>query len=229
MKEFLGLAFVFILLTFSTLHSQTIANGAITTQQKDSIAIATNTKVADGLAIAPEVKKTNPRLIPLTPEQAEYLRAQGLDPDKYAIDPDLLAHQSGQQPQQSTVASAQKGLDNAMIYLDHFLGSGKTMVAGDVINLKRDALKFSCMGKEYDYSGNYSICLNTPRQHKNSHFGLGSVETAKILTLEDFFKGTPNGTIMLQDAKIWEKSSGFIVAEAMGKEWIHSGSYTIQK
>jgi hypothetical protein len=69
--------------------------------------------------------------------------------------------------------------------------------------------------------------LTTPRKHKNPYFGLGSPETAKLLTLEDFFKGESDGTMLLSNATIWEKSDGFIDAEALGKEWIHSGNYTV--
>jgi hypothetical protein len=119
------------------------------------------------------------------------------------------------------------GLTNVIIYVDHFLGSGKTALAGDVISMKRDALKFRINGNEFDYSGNYSILLITPRKHKNPYFGLGSPETAKFLTLEDFFKGESDNTMLLPNATIWEKSDGFIDAEALGKEWIHSGNYTI--
>lgn len=33
----------------------------------------------------------------------------------------------------------------------------------------------------------------------------------------------------LTDATIWEKSKGFIDLTASDKEWVHSGTYTIQK
>jgi hypothetical protein len=80
------------------------------------------------------------------------------------------------------------GLTNVLIYVDHFLGSGKTALVGDVINIKHDALKFRINGTDFDYSGHFSILLIKPRTHKNPYFGLGSPETAKFLTLEDFFK-----------------------------------------
>src|SRR6266705_2314782 len=119
------------------------------------------------------------------------------------------------------------GLTNVLIYVDHFLGSGKTALVGDVIIMKHDALKFRIGGNEFDYSGHFSILLVTPRTHKNPYFGLGSPETAKILTLEDFFKDQADGTMILPNATIWEKSDGYIVAVAADKEWIHSGGYTI--
>ncbi|HVU09132.1 MAG TPA: hypothetical protein VHG89_11380 [Verrucomicrobiae bacterium] len=124
-------------------------------------------------------------------------------------------------------STALPGLTNVFIYVDHFLGSGKTALVGDVISMKRDALKFRINENEFDYSGHYSILLTTPRKHKNPYFGLGSPETAKLLNLEDFFKDESDSTMLLPNATIWEKSGGFIVAEALGKEWIHSGNYTI--
>jgi len=33
----------------------------------------------------------------------------------------------------------------------------------------------------------------------------------------------------LVDATIWEKSNGFLDVTAMEKEWIYSGTYSIQK
>jgi hypothetical protein len=122
---------------------------------------------------------------------------------------------------------AMPGLTNVLIYVDHFLGSGKTALAGDVISIKHDALKFRINGTDFDYSGHFSILLITPRKHKNPYFGLGSPETAKFLTLEDFFKDQSDSNMILPNATIWEKSDGYIVAVAADKEWIHSGSYTI--
>ena len=119
------------------------------------------------------------------------------------------------------------GLTNVLIYVEHFLGSGKTALVADVISLKHDALKFRINGNDFDYSGHFSILLITPRKHTNPYFGLGSPETAKFLTLEDFFKDQSDGTMILPNATIWEKADGFIVAVAADKEWIHSGNYTI--
>ena len=119
------------------------------------------------------------------------------------------------------------GLTNVLIYVDHFLGSGKTALVGDVISIKHDALKFRINGNDFDYSGHFSILIITPRKHTNPYFGLGSPEKAKLLTLDDFFKDQSDATMIVTDATIWEKSDGYIVAVAAGKEWIHSGNYTI--
>ena len=100
------------------------------------------------------------------------------------------------------------GLTNVLIYVDHFLGSGKTALVADVISLKHDALKFRINGNDFDYSGHFSILLITPRKHTNPYFGLGSPETAKFLTLEDFFKDQSDGTMILPNATIWEKAPG---------------------
>ena len=124
-------------------------------------------------------------------------------------------------------SDALEGLSSAVIYLDHFMGSGKTTLSGAVITMKRDVLKFRIGANEYDYSGNYSIFLKTPRQHQNPYFGFGTPETAKLLTLQDFFKGNADGTVILQNVTIWEKSEGFIDVVVGNKEWIHSGNYTI--
>jgi len=118
-------------------------------------------------------------------------------------------------------------LTNVLVYVDHFLGSGKTALVADVISMKHDALTFRINGTDFAYSGHFSILLTTPRKHKNPYFGLGSPETAKFLTLEDFFKDQSDSTMILPNATIWEKSDGFIVAVAADKEWIHSGNYTI--
>jgi hypothetical protein len=122
---------------------------------------------------------------------------------------------------------ALSGLTNVLIYVDHFLGSGKTALVGDVVSMKHDSLKFRINGMDFDYSGHFSILLITPRTHKNPYFGLGSPEKVKFLTLGDFFKDQADSTMILPNATIWEKSDGFIVAVAADKEWIHSGNYSI--
>jgi hypothetical protein len=108
--------------------------------------------------------------------------------------------------------------------MDSFLGMTNAMLPADVISIKTESLKFRINGQDYNYSGHYTVTLNTPRQHKNPYFGFGTPETAKVLILENW-----NGDMLpLQNATIWEKSSGFIDAVALGKEWIYSGTYTIQ-
>jgi hypothetical protein len=118
-------------------------------------------------------------------------------------------------------------LKNAIIYIDNFLGGGKTGIPVDVISIKKGVLKFRFSEKDFNYSGDFSVLLMTPREHQNPYFGFGKPEKAKLLTLGDFFKDEKDGTVILQDAVIWEKSDGFIDAVAGDKEWILSGSYSI--
>ena len=172
-----------------------------------------------------------------TPDELIMLDKAGVDTN--ALPPKLLFPDDGgmpsipptpEQEQQAKWISANPtppDLKNALVYVDNFLGGGKTGFPADVISIKKGALKFRFGGKDFDYSGNFSILLTTPRKHKNPYLGFGTPETAKLLTLGDFFKGETDGTMILQDATIWEKSDGFIDAVAGDKEWILSGDYTI--
>jgi hypothetical protein len=129
-----------------------------------------------------------------------------------------------QEQQQATLNPTPPDLKNAVVCMDSFLGMTNAMLPADVISMKPESLKIRINGQDYDYSGHYTVTLNTPRQHKNPLLGFGSPETAKILILEDW-----GGNAMpLQNATIWEKRSGFIDATAFDKEWIYSGAYTIQ-
>jgi hypothetical protein len=74
------------------------------------------------------------------------------------------------------------------------LGGGKAGFPADLIGIKKGAPKFRFDGKDFDYSGNFSILLTTPRLHKNPYLGFGKPETTKLLTLGDFFKGETDGT-----------------------------------
>lgn len=171
--------------------------------------------------IVPSITNREGYVIP--PEDVAYLRAQGWS------DADISNVQVvPKQQQQAALRSTPPELKNALVYVDNFLGSGKTGFPADVISIKKGALKFRFGGKDFDYSGNFSILLITPRQHKNPYFGLGKPETVKLLILEDFFKGDAINTMPLPNATIWEKSEGYIVATGADKEWIHSGTYTIQ-
>ena len=187
-----------------------------------------------------------------SPEDIKWMQSHGIDP-KYATPIQPITNKEGHvisaqdvadlksqgwtdeeianaqiaQTNQVTLSPTPPDLKNALVYVDNFLGGGKTGFPADVISIKKGALKFRFGGKDFDYSGNFSILLTTPRQHKNPYFGFGKPETAKLLTLGDFFKGEADGTMILQDATIWEKSDGFIDAEAFSKEWILSGDYTI--
>jgi hypothetical protein len=144
----------------------------------------------------------------LSPEDIEFLKSKGIDPStaSYAT------------PEQMSP------LNGAMVCLDSFMGETNTTIAADVISMKPEVLKFRLFGKDFNYSGHYTVMLNTPRQHKNPFFGLSSPETANLVILEN----VGGDSWPLQNATIWEKSKGFIVVTALNKEWIHSGTYTIQ-
>jgi hypothetical protein len=186
--------FFFLLVISLSLPSQTVTN---------TTAISTN----------------KPTLRPLTPSEAAYFTAQGIDPTGFTTDAPLPP-QTPRQP----VTPTPLELKNAIVNMDSFLGMTNAMLPADVISMKPQSLKFRINGQDYDYSGNYTVMLNTPRQHKNPYFGLGSPETAKLVTLEDF-----GGNMWpLQNATIWEKKVNYIDVVALDKEWIYSGTYTIQ-
>jgi hypothetical protein len=156
----------------------------------------------------------------IPPEDVAYFRSQGYS-DAEIRESYIPASAT---TNQVTLSSTPSDLTNAIVYMDSFLGITNAMLPADVISIKPDSLKFRINGQDYNYSGHYTVTLNTPRQHKNPHFGFGSPETAKILVLEDW----GGNALPLQNVTIWEKRSGFIDATALGKEWIYSGSYTIQ-
>ena len=154
----------------------------------------------------------------LTPADRAELISRGYDPDTFVPD------NQGQKPQQPNLSPTPSDLKKAVVCMDSFLGMTNAMLPADVISMKPESLKFRINGQDYNYSGHYTVMLNTPRQHKNPYFGFGTPETAKVLILENW-----NGDMLpLQNAIMWEKSSGFIDAVALGKEWIYSGTYTIQ-
>jgi len=125
---------------------------------------------------------------------------------------------------QVVLSSTPPDLKNAMVCMDSFLGMTNAMLSVDVISMKPESLKFRINGQDYNYSGHYTVTLNTPRQHKNPFWGLGTPETVKVLILEHW----RSDSMPLPNATIWEKSNGFIDAVALGKEWIYSGTYSIQ-
>ncbi len=144
----------------------------------------------------------------LTKEDIAYLKSQGIDPTTVTV-------QDTPQPQVHGIA-----------FMDSFLGTTNFCVPSDnVISMKTDALKFQINGTTYDYSGHYAVMLTTPRKHRNPSFGFGTPDKAKLIIIDDF----GGETMPLPDATIWEKSKGFIDVEALGKEWIYSGTYTIQQ
>ncbi len=172
--------------------------------------------------------KNKPNLPPncreLTPQEAQIVMQQGGDPRAVFIDTNLAAQQLQTASKQSDLPPTPSDLKNAIVCLDNFMGMTNAMLAADVISMKTEALKFRINRQDYNYSGHYAVTLNNPRPHKNPYFGLGSPETAKIVVLENW-----NGNMLpLPNATIWEKSSGFIDAVSIGKEWIYSGTYTIQ-
>jgi hypothetical protein len=166
-----------------------------------------------------------------TQAEIEKLRGNGVDVDKlppqllFAADDQVAAmHHLIEQAKVAAGDNASPDLKNAMICMDSFMGETNATIAADVISMKTDSLNFYLLGKTWDYSGHYTVVLNKPRAHKKPYFGFGSVATAAFVFLDNF-----GGTAMsLPSATIWEKTKGFIVVEAGGKEWIHSGGYTIR-
>lgn len=201
---------VFILLSLllvisPSLQSQTVTNTAL------------NSPTMLAPAQAQAITNREGQVIP--PEDVAYFRKLGYTDEQIAN-----AQVAPKQQQQATLSPTPPDLKNAIVYMDSFLGMTNTMLPADVISMKPASLKFRINGQDYDYSGNYTVMLNTPRQHKNPYFGFGSPETAKLVILEDF-----GGEMWpLQNATIWEKKVNYIDVVALDKEWIYSGTYTIQ-
>jgi TPR repeat protein len=159
---------------------------------------------------------------PLTPEEAAYARSQGLDPNGLVAETPVQSVRT--EPQKTSATPTPPDLKNAIIYMDSFLGMPNQMLLGDVITMKAGALKFRFNEQDWDHSGHYTVVLDAPRKHRNPRFGFGTPDKAKLIIIGDF----GGKSMPLPDATIWEKSSGFIDVEALGKEWIYSGTYTIQ-
>ena len=160
---------------------------------------------------------------PPTAEEAEWYRSQGIDPKGILISY-ADSHQQSPQGPPATPATP-TDLKNAFIWMDNFMGTTNATIAADVISMKAQSLTFFVFGHNYDYSGNYTVMINKPREHKKPLFGFGSPETASLVMLEDF-----GGDAMpLTNVIIWEKSKDFLDVVAIGKEWIYSGPYTLQK
>jgi TPR repeat protein len=177
--------------------------------------------------------------------KARYLNATNINPDQHPlkfsanVTPAQQSQTANQNPvsaiyfnsQESkpasvTIQQPEQSQSHGVAFMDTFLGQSNFCIASDdVISMKTGTLKFQMNGTTYDYSGNYAVMLTTPRKHRNPSFGFGTPDKAKLIIIDDF-----GGDAMpLPDATIWERSSGFIDAEALGKEWIYSGNYTIQK
>lgn len=116
-------------------------------------------------------------------------------------------------------------LKNAVIYLENFLTQTNFTAQADVLSVSPGSLKFRLGEKTFNYSGNFTIMLDSPRSRKGSFFSSGEPEKADFVILVNVFN-TPN--FPLKDPKIWERSKNFIVVEAVGKEFIHSGNFTVQ-
>jgi hypothetical protein len=168
----------------------------------------------------------------LTPEELDYLELKGIDstPYKGKAVPVYSAEQVAAsqlliiQAQQTNSPSKVADLKHAYIWLNTFMGMTNAALVAHVRSMKKEALKFQLGDKDYDYSGHYTVMLENPRAHKTLGFSWGFSTTAKMVILDN----VGGKKFPLMDAVIWEKSGGFINAVAQGKEWIHSGSYTIQ-
>jgi predicted lactoylglutathione lyase len=168
----------------------------------------------------------------LTSEELRNLEEQGIVTSTLTNQSYLIFSKEERTALEKLIAKAQQAdatptppeLRHAFIWMDSFMGETNACIQADVINMKTDALKFQLAFKDYEYSGHYTVVLNKPREHKNPFFGFRSPSTAKLLILENF-----GGDMMpLTNATIWEKKQEFIDAVSFGKEWIHSGSYSIQ-
>lgn len=114
----------------------------------------------------------------------------------------------------------------ALVYLDQFMGSANTSIpvkVADLISIKTDQLKFRFGGQSYDYSGHYAILFPQARKHSGSILGFGGPTKAKYVFIHSSGLDMP-----MQDATVWESKGGFIDVEAMGHEFICSGSFEVQ-
>jgi hypothetical protein len=168
----------------------------------------------------------------LTPEELAAIESHGMDSSLYKNKSVALVNDEERaamarlisQAQQTNTASKPADLKHAYIWLDSFMGMTNASLVAHVKSMKAETLKFQLDGKDYDYSGHYTVMLENPRVHTTLGFSWGSSTTAKLVILDN----VGGQTFPLINATIWEKSSGFINAVAQGKEWIHSGRYTIQ-
>jgi hypothetical protein len=133
--------------------------------------------------------------------------------------------EQAERKEQEFLPPTPEDLKNAVVFLDNFLGSTNTTIQVDIISMKHDSLKFRFLEKDWDYSGHYAVRLNTPRSRVGTYSGFLSPDKAQLVILETAFDGK---SWPLPDAIVWEKSDDFIDVESEGKEWIYSGTYTIQ-
>jgi hypothetical protein len=174
---------------------------------------ASNSNIGMSKILQPQIQSTG-TTSSLSQQDIDFLRSKGIDPSTAEyVD-------AGSENQKPTTPS---DLKDAVLWMDTFMGMTNAMLPADLITMKKGFLRFRFGGQDYDYSGNFTVALNTPRKHKNAHLGFGSPDKAKFVILEN----VGGNTFPLPDVTIWEKSSGFIDVEAIGKEWIHSGGYTV--
>jgi len=168
----------------------------------------------------------------LTDEELRKLQKEGIDVTPLTGTPVLISSPQEVAAMKELIAKARNGaapktppqVGNDVFWMDSFLGSTNVCIPGKLVSAKKDALTFQTFGKTYEYSGHFTVLLNKPREHKNPYFGFGSPPKAKLVILESL-----NGATMpLPDATIWEQSGGFINVVSGEKEWIYSGTYTVQ-
>jgi hypothetical protein len=206
------IAIQLLLATLLPLQSQTVTNtlsasNSVTLLQSNAVVVSSN-----AMPVSAHQERPASRI---SQQDRELLISKGIDPDTVSyVDDD-----------KQTAKPTQDPLKGAAIWMDNFMGMTNAMLQADLITAKKEFLRFSFSDKNYDFSGHFTVMLNTPRKHKNPSFGFGSPEKASIVMLEN----VGGNTFPLADATIWEKSSSFIILEAMGREWIHSGGYTISK
>lgn len=153
----------------------------------------------------------------IPPETVAYFRSQGYTDEE-------IRTECRPPEKQAKLSPTPPDLKGSCIWMDNFIGITNACIVADIISIKPETLKFRVYGSDYTYNGHYAIMLNTPRKHANPYFGLGSPETVKVLWLEN----VGGEAFPLQNATIWEKSSGFLDATTTSKEWIYSGIFTIQ-
>lgn len=227
MKTLRSVVVIFMLLATSLrLHCQTVSNTLFDSSQVQADISKAHTNLTGAITenkqttnispvSAPEThteQKTHPTAADFSPEDLQRMKAMGVSPE------DLVLATNDNIQQAET--------PQTIVWLDSFMGMTNAMLPVELIAVKKGSLRFRFASQEYNFSGNFTVMLTTPRKHKNPKFGFGSPDKASLVILENVGDSLPS--IPLPDATIWEKSTGFIDVEALGKEWIRSGSYTIQ-
>ena len=155
----------------------------------------------------------------LTVQQGDELKNKRSDPDSNVVVTAL------EQQNDSTKTSNQPTFKVDVIWLENFFGMKNVPITAELIEIKKDKLKFILNGNTFDYSGHYTIVLCKPRTHKRPFFSFDTPDSARYVHLDNW-AGQP---MILPNATIWEKADGFIDVTTMGDEWIYSGTYQIQQ